>query len=168
MGTSHGAYKFSRKPDGDILAMNVVEEIHRRLPNTHLVMHGSSSVPQALQDMFNAFGGEMPQTWGVPVEEIARGIKHGVRKVNIDTDCRLAMTAAFRKVGSQSKSEFDPRKFLKPAMDAMRDLCRERFEQFGTAGHAGKIRVLPLAEMAKRYRSGSLDPRIGSMADAAE
>ena len=100
MGTSHGAYKFSRKPDGDILAMRVVEEIHRRLPNTHLVMHGSSSVPQPLQDMFNQFGGEMPQTWGVPVEEIVRGIRHGVRKVNIDTDCRLAMTAAFRKVGN--------------------------------------------------------------------
>ena len=161
MGTSHGAYKFSRKPDGDILAMQVVEEIHRRLPNTHLVMHGSSSVPQPLQDMFNQFGGEMPQTWGVPVEEIVRGIKHGVRKVNIDTDCRLAMTAAFRKVATQTKSEFDPRKFLKPAMDAMRDLCRERFEQFGTAGNASKIKVVPLSEMAKRYRAGSLDPRIG-------
>src|ERR687887_2446141 len=135
MGTSHGAYKFTRKPDGDILAMKVVEEIHRRLPNTHLVMHGSSSVPQPLQDAFNAFGGEMPQTWGVPVEEIVRGIKHGVRKVNIDTDCRLAMTAAFRKVAIQSRSEFDPRKFLKPAMDALRDLCRDRFEQFGTVGH---------------------------------
>ena len=168
MGTSHGAYKFSRKPDGDILAMRVVEEIHRRLPNTHLVMHGSSSVPQPLQDAFNTFGGEMPQTWGVPVEEIVRGIKHGVRKVNIDTDCRLAMTAAFRKVAVQSKSEFDPRKFLKPAMDALRELCRERFEQFGTAGHASQIKVIPLAEMARRYRSGALDPRMGGMADAAE
>src|SRR6266576_568283 len=167
MGTSHGAYKFSRKPDGDILAMNVVEEIHRRLPNTHLVMHGSSSVPQALQDTFNQFGGEMPQTWGVPVEEIVRGIRHGVRKVNIDTDCRLAMTAAFRKVATQSRSEFDPRKFLKPAMDAMRDLCRDRFEQFGTAGNASKIKVVPLAEMAKRYRAGALDPRIGEMTHAA-
>src|SRR6201995_3693085 len=167
MGTSHGAYKFTRKPDGEILAMRVVEEINRRLPNTHLVMHGSSSVPQSLQDMFNQCGGEMPQTWGVPVEEIVRGIKHGVRKVNIDTDCRLAMTAAFRKA-AQVKSEFDPRKFLKPAMDAMRDLCRERFEQFGTAGNAGKIKVIPLAEMAKRYRSGSLDPRIGDVATAAE
>jgi fructose-bisphosphate aldolase class II len=168
MGTSHGAYKFSRKPDGDILAMRVVEEIHRRLPNTHLVMHGSSSVPQPLQDAFNQFGGEMPQTWGVPVEEIVRGIKHGVRKVNIDTDCRLAMTAAFRKVATQNRSEFDPRKFLKPAMDGLRDLCRERFEQFGTAGHASEIKVIPLAEMAKRYRSGALDPRMGGMADAAE
>src|SRR5229473_414971 len=145
-----------------------VEEIHRRLPNTHLVMHGSSSVPQRLQDTFNQFGGEMPQTWGVPVEEIVRGIRHGVRKVNIDTDCRLAMTAAFRKVATQTKSEFDPRKFLKPAMDSMRDLCRERFEQFGTAGHGSKIKVIPLAEMAKRYRSGALDPRIGEMAAAAE
>ena len=167
MGTSHGAYKFTRKPDGEILAMRVVEEIHRRLPDTHLVMHGSSSVPQALQDMFNEFGGEMPQTWGVPVEEIARGIKHGVRKVNIDTDCRLAMTAVFRKVSTQARSEFDPRKFLKPAMDAMRELCRERFEQFGTAGNASRIKVIPLAEMAKRYRSGALDPEIKNMTAAA-
>ena len=103
----------------------------------------------------------MPQTCGVPVEEIVRGIRHGVRKVNIDTDCRLAMTAEFRKVAAQSKSEFDPRKFLKPAMDAMRELCRERFEQFGTAGNASKIKVIPMAEMAKRYRSGALDPRMG-------
>jgi fructose-bisphosphate aldolase class II len=146
----------------------VVEEIHHRLPNTHLVMHGSSSVPQPLQDAFNQFGGEMPQTWGVPVEEIVRGIKHGVRKVNIDTDCRLAMAAAFRKVATQNRSEFDPRKFLKPAMDGLRDLCRERFEQFGTAGEASHIKVVPLAEMARRYRSGALDPRIGGMADAAE
>src|ERR1700742_4959858 len=156
MGTSHGAYKFTRKPDGEILAMHVVEEIHRRLPDIHLVMHGSSSVPQPLQDMFNAFGGEMPQTWGVPVEEIVLGIKHGVRKINIDTDCRLAMAAAFRKVAQQSKREFDPRKFLKPAMDALRDLCRERFEQFGTAGNASRIRPIQLAEMARRYRSGAL------------
>jgi len=167
MGTSHGAYKFTRKPDGEILAMHVVEEIHRRLPNIHLVMHGSSSVPQPLQDMFNQFGGEMPQTWGVPVDEIVRGIKHGVRKVNIDTDCRLAMTAMFRKVAAQTKSEFDPRKFLKPAMDAMRDLCRERFEQFGTAGNASRIKVTPLPEMAKRYRAGALDPRIGEIVAAA-
>jgi fructose-bisphosphate aldolase, class II len=167
MGTSHGAYKFSRKPDGEILAMHVVEEIHARLPNTHLVMHGSSSVPQPLQDMFNEFGGEMPQTFGVPVEEIIRGIRHGVRKVNIDTDCRLAMTAMFRKVATQARGEFDPRKFLKPAMDAMRDLCRDRFEQFGTAGNASRIRVIPLSEMAKRYRSGALDPQIGKITAAA-
>src|SRR5258707_11864941 len=133
MGTSHGAYKFSRKPGGDILAMSVVEEIHHRLPNTHLVMHGSSSVPQPLQDAFNAFGGQMPQTWGVPVEEIQRGIKHGVRKINIDTDNRMAMTGQFRKVAMENKAEFDPRKFMKPAMDAMTKLCKLRFEQFSTA-----------------------------------
>ena len=166
MGTSHGVYKFTRRPDGSILAMRVVEEIHRRLPNTHLVMHGSSSVPQPLQDMFNAFGGEMPQTWGVPLEEIVRGIRHGVRKVNIDTDCRLAMTAIFRKVALQSKAEFDPRKFLKPAMDALRDLCRERFEQFRTAGNASRIKPIPLAEMARRYRSGALDPKTNMTAAA--
>src|SRR5207237_9165791 len=127
-----------------ILAMEFAEESNRRLPNTHLVMQGSSSVRQPLQDMFNQFGGEMPQTWGVPVEEIVRGIKHGVRKVNIDTDCRLAMTAAFRKVATQARGEFDPRKFLKPAMDALRELCRERFEQFGTAGNASRIKDIPL------------------------
>jgi fructose-bisphosphate aldolase class II len=155
-GTSHGAYKFSRKPDGDILAMGVIEEIHRRLPNTHLVMHGSSSVPQDLQDIINEYGGEMPQTFGVPVEEIVRGIKHGVRKVNIDTDCRMAMTGQFRKVATSSPKEFDPRKFLKPAMDAMRDLCRDRLEAFGTAGQAGKIKVIAMDDMAKRYKSGTL------------
>jgi fructose-bisphosphate aldolase class II len=168
MGTSHGAYKFSRKPDGEILAMNVIEEIHRRLPNTHLVMHGSSSVPQELQEQFNAFGGDMPQTWGVPIEEIQRGIKHGVRKVNIDTDCRLAMTAAFRKVAAENRREFDPRKFLKPAMDAMKVLCRQRFEAFGTAGHAASIKVIPMSDMAKRYAKGALDPDVGkSKAKAA-
>ncbi|MCT8973448.1 class II fructose-bisphosphate aldolase [Microbaculum marinisediminis] len=162
MGTSHGAYKFTRKPDGEILAMHVVEAIHEKLPDIHLVMHGSSSVPQDLQDIFNEYGGEMPQTWGVPVEEIVRGIRFGVRKVNIDTDCRLAMTGMFRKVASENKAEFDPRKFLKPAMDAMRDLCRARFEQFGTAGNASKIKVIPMAEMARRYESGALDPRIAA------
>ncbi|MGQ3674965.1 class II fructose-bisphosphate aldolase [Xanthobacter sp. TB0139] len=157
-GTSHGAYKFSRKPDGEILAMSVIEEIHRRLPNTHLVMHGSSSVPQELQDIINAHGGEMPQTFGVPVEEIVRGIRHGVRKVNIDTDCRMAMTAEFRRMATDNPREFDPRKFLKPAMDAMAQLCRERFEAFGTAGNASKIKPIPLDEMAKRYASGALGP----------
>ncbi|MBI3452831.1 MAG: fructose-bisphosphate aldolase class II [Rhodospirillales bacterium] len=160
MGTSHGAYKFSRRPTGDILAMNVVKEIHRRLPNTHLVMHGSSSVPQDLQDMINAHGGEMPQTWGVPVEEIVAGIKHGVRKINIDTDCRMAITAQFRKVAQEKKAEFDPRAFLKPATAAMQKICEERYEQFGTAGKASKIKVVALADMASRYRAGSLDPRI--------
>ncbi|WP_417666323.1 class II fructose-bisphosphate aldolase [Roseibium sp.] len=159
-GTSHGAYKFSRKPDGDILAMKVIEEIHRKLPNTHLVMHGSSSVQQELQDIINGFGGEMPQTFGVPVEEIVRGIKHGVRKVNIDTDCRMAMTGQFRKVAQESPDQFDPRKFLKPAMDAMRDLCRDRFEAFGTAGNASKIKVIAMDDMAKLYASGDLDPQI--------
>ena len=158
-GTSHGAYKFTRKPTGDILAMHVIEEIHSKLPNTHLVMHGSSSVPQELQDIINEFGGAMPQTFGVPVEEIVRGIKHGVRKVNIDTDCRMAMTGQFRRIAKESPAEFDPRKFLKPAMDAMRDLCRERFEAFGTAGHASKIKVIPMDEMAKRYAAGKLDPQ---------
>ena len=161
MGTSHGAYKFTRKPDGEILAMNVVEEIKRRLPNIHLVMHGSSSVPQELQDVFNAHGGEMPQTWGVPLEEIERGIKNGVRKVNIDTDCRLAMLGIIRKVADENRAEFDPRKFLKPAMDAMESLCADRFERFGTAGHASRIKPLSLAAMAARYADGSLDPAIG-------
>ena len=155
-GTSHGAYKFSRKPDGDILAMEVIEAIHARLPDTHLVMHGSSSVPQELQDIINEFGGAMPQTFGVPVEEIVRGIRHGVRKVNIDTDCRMAMTGQFRRVAAQNPGEFDPRKFLKPAMDAMRDLCRDRFEAFGTAGNAHKIKVVPMDDMARRYKAGTL------------
>lgn len=162
MGTSHGAYKFSRKPDGEILAMGVIEAIHRKLPDTHLVMHGSSSVPQALQDLFNRYGGEMPQTWGVPVEEIVRGIRHGVRKINIDTDCRIAMAGMIRKVAAESRAEFDPRKFLKPAMDAMAALCRERFEQFGAAGQASRIRPLPLDEMARRYAAGALDPRVAT------
>jgi fructose-bisphosphate aldolase class II len=160
MGTSHGAYKFTRKPDGAILAMHVIEEIHRRLPDTHLVMHGSSSVPQDLQDIINAYGGEMPQTWGVPVEEIQRGIKHGVRKINIDTDNRMAMTGQIRKVLSENKGEFDPRKYLKPAMEAMTKLCKQRFEEFGTAGQAGKIKPLSLAAMAKRYDKGELAPKI--------
>jgi fructose-bisphosphate aldolase class II len=168
MGTSHGAYKFSRKPDGAILAMHVIEEIHRRLPNTHLVMHGSSSVPQDLQDIINTFGGQMPQTWGVPVEEIQRGIKHGVRKINIDTDNRMAMTGAIRKVLAESPKEFDPRKYLKPAMDAMTKLCKQRFEEFGTAGQAGKIKVVPLSVMAKRYASGELDPKFGATRAAAD
>jgi len=167
MGTSHGAYKFTRKPDGDILSMKVVEAIHSKLPNTHLVMHGSSSVPQDLQDIFNANGGEMRQTFGVPVEEIIRGIKYGVRKVNIDTDCRLAMTGQIRKVFKENPSEFDPRKYLKPALEAMRALCKQRFEQFGTAGNASKIKVLPLAAMAKRYTSGELDPVIQSNGQTA-
>ncbi|MFC2967461.1 class II fructose-bisphosphate aldolase [Acidimangrovimonas pyrenivorans] len=167
-GTSHGAYKFSRKPDGDILAMRVIEEIHSKLPNTHLVMHGSSSVPQDLQDIINEFGGEMPQTYGVPVEEIVRGIKHGVRKVNIDTDCRMAMTGQFRKIAMQKPQEFDPRKFLKPAMDAMEQLCADRFEAFGTAGNAHKITVIAQDDMAARYAAGALDPAVSATRSAAE
>lgn len=166
MGTSHGAYKFTRQPDGEVLAMDVVEAIHARLPNIHLVMHGSSSVPQELQDIFNRHGGEMPQTWGVPVEEIVRGIRHGVRKVNIDTDCRLAMAGMIRKVAQEKPAEFDLRKFLKPAMAALESLCRDRFERFGTAGQASKIKPLPLSEMARRYASGTLDPRTRAAAAA--
>lgn len=151
MGTSHGAYKFTRKPDGKVLAMTVIEEIHRRLPNTHLVMHGSSSVPEDLQEIINSYGGDIKPTWGVPVEEIQRGIKSGVRKVNIDTDNRLAMTAAIRKTLVESPAEFDPRKYLKPAMALMTDVCRQRFEVFGTAGHADRIRPLPLEAMVRHY-----------------
>lgn len=161
-GTSHGAYKFSRKPDGDILSMATIEAINKKLPNTHLVMHGSSSVPQELQDLINKFGGAMPQTYGVPVEEIERGIKMGVRKVNIDTDCRMAMTGRFRQVATEKPAEFDPRKFLIPAMDELEKLCRDRFERFGTAGQAGKIKPVSMDEMAKRYASGSLDPEIAA------
>ena len=160
MGTSHGAYKFSRKPDGAVLAMNVIEEIHKKLPNPHLVMHGSSSVPEDLQEIINKFGGQMKPTWGVPVAEIQRGIKHGVRKINIDTDNRMAMTGAIRKVLFEDKSEFDPRKYLKPAMEAMTKLCAQRFAEFNTAGQASKIKkVLSVAEMAKRYKDGSLNQK---------
>ncbi len=158
MGTSHGAYKFTRKPSGDVLAMDVIEAIHAKLPNTHIVMHGSSSVPEEWQAVFNANGGEMRETWGVPVDDIIRGIKHGVRKINIDTDLRLAGTAAFRRVATADRSEFDPRKFLKAAMEAMRSVCKARFEAFETAGNASKIRVLPMSEMAALYARGALDP----------
>ncbi len=162
MGTSHGAYKFSRKPDGNILAMHIVKAIHAKLPNTHLVMHGSSSVPQDLQDIINQYGGEMPQTYGVPVEEIQVGIKNGVRKINIDTDCRMAIIGQYRKVAMEKKGEIDPRNFNKPAMDAMTKICAERMQQFGTAGNAGKIKIIPLAQMAKKYADGSLNPKFAS------
>ena len=155
-GTSHGAYKFSRKPTGDILAISRIEAIHAKIPNVHLVMHGSSSVPQYLQDLINEYGGEMPQTYGVPVEEIERGIRSGVRKVNIDTDNRMAITGQFRKVAMEKKTEFDPRKFMIPAMDEMEKLCLDRFERFGTAGNASKITPLDLDAMAKRYSDGAL------------
>lgn len=158
MGTSHGAYKFTRKPDSNILAMDVVKAINARLPGTHLVMHGSSSVPQDLQEIFRSFGGTMAQTWGVPVEEIENGIRHGVRKVNIDTDCRLAMAGAIREVVVTQPAQFDPRKFMIPALDAMQTLCRSRFEQFGSAGQASGLRARPLAVMASHYADGVLDP----------
>jgi len=134
IGTSHGAYKFSRPPDGQVLAMHLIEEIHRRLPDTHLVMHGSSSVPKALVDEINRYGGELKPTWGVPVEEIQQGIRHGVRKINVDTDARLAMTSAIRKVLTEDPGEFDPRKYLGPARDAMKAVYAERMTQFGQAG----------------------------------
>ena len=156
IGTSHGAYKFSRKPTGDILAIDRIKEIHRRIPNTHLVMHGSSSVPQNLLAEIRQFGGEMKETYGVPVEEIQEGIKHGVRKINIDTDIRLAMTAAIRRFLAENKSKFDPREYLKPAMAAAKAICKERYEQFGCAGMASKIKAVPLDAMAARYRKGDL------------
>lgn len=140
IGTSHGAYKFTRAPDGDVLAMDRIEEIHKRLPNTHLVMHGSSSVPQELQDIINQYGGNIKQTWGVPVEEIQRGIEHGVRKINVDTDNRLAITGAIRKVLSESPEKFDPRDYLKPARTAMKQVCVDRMTAFGQAGNAAKLR----------------------------
>ena len=161
-GTSHGAYKFSRKPDGDILSMQTIAAIHEKLPDTHLVMHGSSSVPQDLQDIINAYDGEMPQTYGVPVEEIERGIRMGVRKVNIDTDCRMAMTGQFRRVAAEARAEFDPRKFLVPAMDALEALCTDRFERFGTSGHAARIKPVPMDDMAARYAAGALAPQIAA------
>lgn len=154
IGTSHGAYKFSRKPDGDILAMDALKKIHARLPNTHLVMHGSSSVPQDLQDIVNAHGGDISPTWGVPVEEIEIGIKNGVRKINIDTDLRLAFTGAVRKVLWDNRSEFDPRKYLAPSIAAMSAVCKDRFERFLCPGHASSIRPVLLSEMAKRYVDG--------------
>ena len=160
MGTSHGAYKFTRKPTGDILAMDVVKAIHAKLPDTHLVMHGSSSVPQELQDIINEYGGEMPQTYGVPVEEIEVGIKNGVRKVNIDTDNRMAITGAIRKVLTEKKAEFDPRAYLKPAIAAMEEVCIDRFERFQCAGQASNIKAIPLADMAASYTDGSLDPTV--------
>ncbi|SPF79492.1 class II fructose-bisphosphate aldolase [Pseudoprimorskyibacter insulae] len=159
-GTSHGAYKFSRKPDGDILSMETIRRINEKMPGVHLVMHGSSSVPQDLQDLINAHGGAMPQTYGVPVEEIERGIKLGVRKVNIDTDCRMAMTGQFRKIAQDKPDEFDPRKFLIPAMKELEALCRDRFERFGAAGQASRITPISMDDMAARYAAGALDPQI--------
>ena len=156
IGTSHGAYKFSRKPTGDILAISRIKEINRRIPNTHLVMHGSSSVPQDLLEEIRKYGGAMKETYGVPVEEIQEAIKYGVRKINIDTDIRLAMTGAIRKFFHEHPDKFDPREYLKPAREAARQICLQRYTQFGCAGQGSKIRATPLAAMVERYRSGAL------------
>lgn len=156
IGTSHGAYKFTRKPTGDILAIDRIKEINKRIPNTHLVMHGSSSVPQEILAEIRRYGGNIKETYGVPVEEIQEAIKYGVRKINIDTDIRLAMTAAIRKTMAEDPSKFDPRDFLKPARAAAKSICMERYQQFGAAGQASKIKPVPLSEIAQRYQSGAL------------
>ncbi|MFS8909274.1 class II fructose-bisphosphate aldolase [Synechococcus sp. OH2] len=160
IGTSHGAYKFSRKPTGDILDMERIAEIHRRLPNTHLVMHGSSSVPKELIDIINQYGGSIPETYGVPLEEIQRGIQNGVRKVNIDTDNRLAITAAVRRALAENPKDFDPRSFLKPSIKEMQKVCAERYIAFGCAGHGTKVPVVTLDEMAAKYASGALAAQV--------
>ncbi|WP_207060583.1 class II fructose-bisphosphate aldolase [Motiliproteus sp. SC1-56] len=159
-GTSHGAYKFTRPPTGDVLSIDTIKKIHNRLPDTHLVMHGSSSVPQEWLAIINEHGGEIPETYGVPVEQIVEGIKHGVRKVNIDTDLRLASTGAVRRFLAQNTAEFDPRKYLKATMQAMSDICIARYEAFGTAGKASSISALSLEAMTDRYLSGELDPKV--------
>jgi len=160
IGTSHGAYKFTRPPTGDILAIGRIKEIHARIPNTHLVMHGSSSVPQEWLKIINSYGGDMGETYGVPVEEIVEGIKHGVRKVNIDTDLRMASTGATRKFLAEHPKEFDPRKFLIASTKAMKDICKARYEAFGTAGNAAKIKPITLEDMSRRYEKGLLDPKV--------
>jgi fructose-bisphosphate aldolase class II len=159
IGTSHGAYKFSKKPDGSVLKMDVLIAIHKRLPHTHLVMHGSSSVPKDLQDIVNEYGGKLKQTWGVPVEEIQLGIRNGVRKVNVDTDNRLAITGAIRKVLWTQPEKFDPRDYMKPAREAMAKVVAQRMTEFGQAGHAGDYTQIPISEIAEGYKSGKLDTR---------
>jgi len=151
IGTSHGAYKFTKKPTGEVLRMDVIKEIHRRLPNTHMVMHGSSSVPRELLDIINQYGGLISETYGVPLEEIQLGIQHGVRKVNVDTDSRLAITGAIRKVFAEKPGAFDPRDYLKPARAAMAEVVKARMIAFGQAGHAGKVPKVSLEEMGRRY-----------------
>ncbi len=160
IGTSHGAYKFTRKPTGDILAIDRIKEIHARIPNTHLVMHGSSSVPQDLLQVIREFGGDLKETYGVPVEEIQKAIQHGVRKINIDTDIRLAMTAAIRRFFAEKPSAFDPREYLKPARIAAEAICKQRYEEFGCAGMASKIKPIALPAMAQAYASGQLAQRV--------
>ncbi|NHQ80996.1 fructose-bisphosphate aldolase class II [Chromobacterium vaccinii] len=156
IGTSHGAYKFSKKPTGDVLRIDRIKEIHARIPNTHLVMHGSSSVPQEWLQIINQYGGDLGETYGVPVEEIVEGIKHGVRKVNIDTDLRLASTGAIRQFMAKNPAEFDPRKYLAKTIEAMRDICIARYEAFGSAGQASKIKAVNLDSMANKYLKGEL------------
>ena len=151
IGTSHGAYKFTKPPTGDVLKMDLIEDIHRRLPNTHLVMHGSSSVPQELRELVNKYGGNLKPAWGVPVDQIQRGIKHGVRKINVDTDNRLAITGAIRKVFAETPEKFDPRDYLKPARDAMKEICKERMIAFGQAGFADKVKAVSLRQMVSYY-----------------
>lgn len=160
IGTSHGAYKFSQPPTGEVLVIKRIKEIHNRIPDTHLVMHGSSSVPQDWLAIINEFGGQMKETYGVPVKEIQEGIRHGVRKINIDTDLRLASTGAIRRVLAKKPSEFDPRKYLGEAREAMKGICQQRYEEFGTAGKADKIKVVSMEKMAMRYKAGELNPRI--------
>jgi len=160
IGTSHGAYKFTRPPTGDILAIDRIKQIHAAIPDTHLVMHGSSSVPQDWLAIINEFGGDMGETYGVPVSEIQEGIKYGVRKVNIDTDLRMASTGAVRRYLAQNPAGFDPRKYLQVAIDAMSSICKMRYEAFGTAGNASKIKAISLEDMTERYRKGLLKPRV--------
>jgi fructose-bisphosphate aldolase class II len=156
IGTSHGAYKFTRKPTGDILSIQRVKEIHARLPNTHLVMHGSSSVPQDLLAIINQYGGKMKETYGVPVEEIQEAIKHGVRKINIDTDIRLAMTGAVRKFQAENPDKFDMREWMKPAREAAKAICKQRYLEFGCEGQGAKVKGYSLADMAAKYAKGEL------------
>ena len=160
IGTSHGAYKFTRPPTGDILDINRIKEIHQRIPNTHLVMHGSSSVPQDWLAIINQYGGDIKETYGVPVEQIVEAIKHGVRKVNIDTDLRLASTGAIRRFLTKDPAEFDPRKYFKETITAMRDICIDRYQAFGTAGQASKIKVYSLDQMADKYAKGQLSQQV--------
>jgi fructose-bisphosphate aldolase class II len=159
IGTSHGAYKFSRKPDGAVLKMDRLMEIHKLIPHVHLVMHGSSSVPKDLQDVINKYGGSLKPTWGVPVEEIQLGIRNGVRKINVDTDNRLAITGAIRKVFVETPEKFDPRDYLKPAREAMKKVVAERMTQFGQAGHAGDYSPISISEMAKKYSAQAVGVR---------
>ena len=160
IGPSHGAYKFTKPPTGDTLSIQRIKEIHARIPETHLVMHGSSSVPQDWLEIINEYGGKIPETYGVPVDEIVEGIKHGVRKINVDTDLRLASTGSIRRFMAQNPSEFDPRKYLKESVKAMRDICIARYEAFGAAGHGSKIDPINLEAMFERYNRGELDPKI--------